>query len=257
MNETVTLIEMFKHITLEHDFDFTEFWAQDNMNFDMYDYAMRLVLTYKPTPKFYMEPPYLTRPNFYINGETISKVYQIIKRYYKYTYEDRLYKKMYTTPRGVIINTNYSGWQLENKNCFGYNYDSGIKYFTEDLELNSYYYGLNLLYPYWMTNGDLEEIDIRYAEHYYFVHKQLLARYYLEMEQFAQRNIKFENGASKNFNPYLVNEKELVFTTRYINGSLLHERPYRKLNQIIKSVARHVGDGEVILVTKIPIFKLK
>lgn len=70
--------------------------------------------------------------------------------------------KIYRNNNMIVINTNYSGWQLENRNI-GFNDIYGIKYFTEDIELNSYYYGLHLLYPYWLTNGDLNDIDIRYA----------------------------------------------------------------------------------------------
>lgn len=62
---------MFKYITRRDDYHYTELWAYDNINVDMYDYAMRLVLIYKPTDKFYLEPPYVTKPILFINRETI------------------------------------------------------------------------------------------------------------------------------------------------------------------------------------------
>lgn len=144
----------------------------------------------------------------------------------------------------ATINSNYSG--AERFVLYGDKIYHGIQYFTEDIELNSYYYGLHLLYPYWMSEADLKEMDMRYAEHYYFVHKQLLARYNLEMEQFAQINIHFYNDYENYFDPQLMFERKLPFRSRSLNTEDFVNN--EQLKTIIRNVKENIANGVVFLV---------
>lgn len=209
INETITLFEMFKYITEFNDYVYTEFWAKHYMNMDMYDYAMRLALIKKPTEKFYLEPPYLTKPNFFFAGYTMATAYYLRDNFIRLHEYVNKHVQIKPSLYMATINSNYSG--AERFVLYGDKIYHGIQYFTEDIELNSYYYGLHLLYPYWMSEADLIEMDMRYAEHYYFVHKQLLARYNLEMEQFVQINIHLYNDYEKDFDPQLMFERKYLF----------------------------------------------
>lgn len=55
-----------------------------------------------------------------------------------------------------------------------------LSYFTEDIGLNCFYFLLSHDFPFWMNSEEYHlQKEVR-GEMYYFIHKQLLARYYLE-----------------------------------------------------------------------------
>lgn len=55
-----------------------------------------------------------------------------------------------------------------------------LKYFTEDIGLNTFYYNFHLDYPFWMTDEVYGLSIDRRGELYIHLHRQLLARYNLE-----------------------------------------------------------------------------
>ncbi len=72
------------------------------------------------------------------------------------------------------IYANYSGYYLN------LHPEQALSYFTEDVGINSFYYYYNLYYPFWMSG---EEFNLKYdhrGELFYYIHQQILARYYLE-----------------------------------------------------------------------------
>ncbi|XP_044731626.1 allergen Cr-PI-like [Chrysoperla carnea] len=74
----------------------------------------------------------------------------------------------------VIIPANYSGWYLDIER------DQKLTYFTEDIGLNSYYWYLHVDYPFWMEGPEFGLDKDHRGELFYYIHQQLLARYYLE-----------------------------------------------------------------------------
>ena len=76
----------------------------------------------------------------------------------------------------IVINANYSGWYTYH----GYLAEEQLSYFTEDIGLNSLYFYFKHETPFWMNSSQHNlHKDIR-GEVYYYGHKQLLARYYME-----------------------------------------------------------------------------
>ncbi|KAI5630688.1 hemocyanin, copper containing domain-containing protein [Phthorimaea operculella] len=189
-------------------------WAKQNINDHLFDYAVRLCALYGPHTYDFKwkasEPPFLVKPNFYVNGETIMKALKLKNNIESLNYQEAKVNQYYKTDKIVSINTNYSGWNLILEEC-----KDKIDYFTEDISLNAYYYGLHLLHPFWMSNDELDEINPRQAEHYFFSHQQLLARYYLEEESLTQRNASINELCHNSFNSYLVYENGLPFPIRY------------------------------------------
>ena len=57
-----------------------------------------------------------------------------------------------------------------------------LDYFTEDIGLNNYYYYFRSVYPFWLGYDDLAvNVPKSYrGELYYYIHQQLMSRYYLE-----------------------------------------------------------------------------
>jgi len=80
-----------------------------------------------------------------------------------------------------MIYANYSGNYVKSNLDDEYKLD----YFMEDIGLNTYYYYFRQIMPFWF---DFKEFDIKQYDfpkdfrgyYYYFNHKQLLGRYYLE-----------------------------------------------------------------------------
>ena len=75
-----------------------------------------------------------------------------------------------------LLFANYTGWYLPQ------DHDSEWKlnYFTEDIGMNSLYFYILAIFPPWLSSEKYNLLkDVR-GDMYYFVHKQILARYYME-----------------------------------------------------------------------------
>ncbi|CAH2984060.1 unnamed protein product [Chilo suppressalis] len=191
-------------------------WARHNINSDMLDYAKRLVtLISEDNIEEKFLPPFIAKPNFFVNGETILKALYVKRNKGKISDDVMNIYQIYDIDNNIIaINANYSQWNGPFDAC-----DKNIKYFTEDVALNSYYYGLHLLHPFWMSNEELSELNPRHAEHYYFAHRQLYARYLLEKNH-LDTSLKLQDETCTFDNcPYLYYENGLPFPTRsYLIG---------------------------------------
>lgn len=55
-----------------------------------------------------------------------------------------------------------------------------LDYFMEDIEQNSFYYYFRQVFPSWLSSQQIGIPQELRGNLYYFVHKQLMARYYLE-----------------------------------------------------------------------------
>ncbi|KAI8439355.1 hypothetical protein MSG28_013176, partial [Choristoneura fumiferana] len=153
-------------------------WAAVNINKDMFEYAIQLASLYgNKFKKEQILPPFVRKPNHFVNSEALWKAMHLKIGQGIINEEDSKLNQYYKNDNIITINTNYSGWNLPLNGC-----DREINYFKEDIALNSYYYGVHLLHPFWMTNDELDQLNPRHAEHYYFTHKQLMARFKLEKE---------------------------------------------------------------------------
>lgn len=75
-----------------------------------------------------------------------------------------------------MIFANYSGNMAKSYLDDEYKLD----YFMEDVGLNAYYYYIRQVMPFWLNVENFEIPAYFRGYFYYFKHKQLLARYYLE-----------------------------------------------------------------------------
>lgn len=214
-NAAVALFRLLRETRLYNriDYDKLRDWARRNVNDDMYDYVCRLtaLYSYSYVSEDMFLPPFLFKPNYFINGETIVKALYLKNNYGKIS--DTVLKNFQVekiTDNIISIDSNYSGWNIPLNGC-----DGLISYFKDDVALNSYYYGIQLLHPFWMSNEELDETNPNHAEHYYFAHQQLLARYRLEKEHLGVRDPKKTSAnCESDYNPYLYYENGLAFPTR-------------------------------------------
>lgn len=215
---SVALFRLFKLIEGENYTKLIK-WANLNVNKEMREYALRLCSLYGTnTPENHIFPPFVSNPRYFVNSETINKAFVILDDMRERgdidaeIAETDQYDYMYYTnqvPRQFItINSNYSGWNTPRNGI-----EEEINYFREDVGLNSYYLGLHLLHPFWMSNEELDQSFPRHAEHYYYAHQQLMARYLLEKEHLPNKNTSSDKDASE-YVPYLSYRNGLPFPTR-------------------------------------------
>ncbi|XP_030040374.2 arylphorin subunit alpha-like [Manduca sexta] len=213
---TIALFRFLQNI--EHsDYETFVDWAKNNINKDMLNYAIKVNYLYslKLNRKLITQVPcYIEKPNFFVNSETIVKALGLrgIMNYRGDLPEESTVNQYYQSHGFIVINTNYSGWNLAHNGG-----DEEINYFREDIALNCYYLGVHLLHPFWMSNEELDVINPRHAEHYYYTHQQLVARYQLEKEHLKQEldSEKCKKNTDKSYyNPHLIYDNGLAFPFR-------------------------------------------
>ncbi|XP_047992740.1 uncharacterized protein LOC125231338 [Leguminivora glycinivorella] len=209
---TVALYRLLLDVD-DDKFDVIERWARVNINKDMFDYAWRLASLYgNKFKKEEMLPPFIKKPNHFVNSETMWKAMHLKLGNGMFNEEDAKLNQYYRSDDVLFINTNYSGWNLPQNGC-----DREINYLKEDIALNSYYHGVHLLHPFWMSNDDLDLLNPRHAEHYYFTHKQLMARYQLEKEHLNKDCNETCDINQNSYNSYLMHDYGLPFPIKSSN----------------------------------------
>ncbi|XP_076757260.1 hexamerin 70b [Xylocopa sonorina] len=141
----------------------TAVWSRFNMNENMFIYSLSVAVIHRKDTKFIRIPPmYEVVPNYYFNNEVIQKAQNIAMG-------DRRNVEKY------FVTANYSGWFVQRHIIP----ENKLSYFSEDVGLNAFYFLLNHEFPFFMYGNETSVPHIR-GDYYFFVHKQLLARYYLE-----------------------------------------------------------------------------
>ncbi|XP_031764623.2 basic juvenile hormone-suppressible protein 2-like isoform X2 [Galleria mellonella] len=206
---TIALFNMLQEIK-KHDVTFVMDWMQSNINKHMYEYVLRLLALYGNQNVEKLLPPFIYKPHYFVNSETIAKAYRVkLNKGHINKQEADVYQIYKNNDHITYINTNYSSWNMPLDIC-----DIEVNYFREDIALNSYYYGVHLAHPFWMSNEELDQINSRHAEHYHYKHQQLLARYLLEKEHLDTRNTSLNHQCVGDYYPFLSYENGLAFPSR-------------------------------------------
>lgn len=243
----IALFRLFQN-TAGETFVRVQDWAKKNINTEMYMYALRLESLYgSKTNDSTLLPPFVWNPHYFVNAESLSKASLAIEDAISNPIDpDGMVAKKISeiNPNNkikelIVINSNYSGWNNGDKDL--------LTYFREDVSLDSYYLGVHLLHPFWMSNEELETFNPRFAEHYYYVHQQLIARLNLEKLHF---NIK---DSSKKYDdwkyvPYIRYKNGLAFPSRScMLGEWNEEKAYMKSIDI--ALQECISRGLVIMVS--------
>lgn len=193
-------------------------WAREHVNEGMFVYAIHAAVFHRDDLQGMVLPPiYEIYPYFFVNSEVIDKAY-----YYKMRYSGDV-----TKDHTYYIKANYSGWYM-NVNPL----QKDLSYFTEDVGLNSYYYYFNLDYPFWLGGEEFGLEKDRRGELFYWVHQQILARYYLERLSNGYGSIPvfdWEEIIKTGFVPSLRYPNGLEFPVRPAFSHLVynpHNQPY-------------------------------
>ncbi|XP_028041696.1 hexamerin-1.1-like [Bombyx mandarina] len=213
----IALFRLFQQVE-QDDYEKIYDWSVLNINNDILRYAEKLnyLYSYKLNRnKISLNPCYIEKPNYFINSETIIKAMKLrLVMSNRNVLPPEAAEHQYYQDHGFIsINTNYSGWNLVYNGD-----DQGINYFREDISLNCYYMGVHLLHPFWMSNDELDLLNLRHAEHFFNTHQQLVARYNLEKQHLLHMNHSYPNETE--YDPSLIYDNGLRFPIRYINYEL-------------------------------------
>lgn len=174
-DEVVALFHLFYFAKDFETFYKVACWARDNVNEGMFVYALTVAVIHRDdTRGMKLPPPYEIYPFYFFNTEVIDKAMTLK------TKEDIMDRKLadfygvYKKDDIFYIKSNYSGWYTAT------NEETKLTYFTEDIDLNTYYFYFHATYPFWMGSEEFGLVKDRKGELVLHTHQQILARYYME-----------------------------------------------------------------------------
>ncbi|MEE5552050.1 hypothetical protein V2M64_10965, partial [Streptococcus pneumoniae] len=137
----------------------------------MFVYVATVAIAHRQDTQGYLVPQlYEIFPSFFNNAEIMNTAERISIHGSKYMEH---YPSTYMWDNNVVIRRNATVWPYLYSN-------SPITYFTHDFELNNVYYNMHILYPSWLGGQTVPLVKDRRGEWFWFIHKQLVARYYME-----------------------------------------------------------------------------
>ncbi|KAJ8680420.1 hypothetical protein QAD02_016207 [Eretmocerus hayati] len=209
------MMMLYKLFYFAKDFDVfykTAAWARLHMNPGMFVTAFSAAVLYRDDTKYIKLPAiYEIYPYHFFNSKVIQHAHEF-KMSYGPNYHN--YPAIKHEGEGDVpsyyIYSNYSEF------FYGQYYDDEYKlnYFYEDVDLNAWYYYFRMAFPFWSDTKYYNLPSSFRGDVYYFFHKQLMSRYYLErlsngldeIENFAwdkmhlpayYSNIMYGNGVSQ------------------------------------------------------------
>ncbi|CAK1586874.1 unnamed protein product [Parnassius mnemosyne] len=162
--------------------DFTTFiktacWMRLYLNEGMFVYALTVAIRHREDCKgIILPPPYEIYPYYFVRADVIQKAYMLKMK--KGLLDPKLcdFYGIKKTEKGVyIIDEN-----IYDRRVY-LNDEDRLRYFTEDIDLNTYYYYFHVDYPFWMKDDMFDKLKVsRRWELNLYIYQQILARYYLE-----------------------------------------------------------------------------
>ncbi|CAG4955885.1 unnamed protein product [Parnassius apollo] len=161
--------------------DFTTFiktacWMRLYLNEGMFVYALTVAVRHRDDCKgIILPPPYEIYPYYFVRADVIQKAYMLKMK--KGLLDPKLcdfYGIKKTEKDVYVIDEN-----IYDRRVY-LNDEDRLRYFTEDIDLNTYYYYFHVDYPFWMKDDMFDKLKLRRWELNLYIYQQILARYYLE-----------------------------------------------------------------------------
>lgn len=177
LKEVVKIFHMLYYAKDFATFIKTACWMRLYLNEGMFVYALTLAVRHRVDCKgIILPPPYEIYPYYFVRGDVIQKAYLLKMK--KGLLDEKLceFYGIKKTEKGIyIIDEN-----VYDKRTY-LNDEDRLRYFTEDIDLNTYYYYFHIDYPFWMKDDVINnKLVARRWEVTMYVYQQILARYYLE-----------------------------------------------------------------------------
>ncbi|KAG6443399.1 hypothetical protein O3G_MSEX002813 [Manduca sexta] len=161
--------------------DFTTFiktacWMRLYLNEGMFVYALTVAVRHRTDCKgIILPPPYEIYPYYFVRADVIQKAYLLKMRRGLLDLKLCDFYGIKKTEKDVyIIDENVYDKRVN------LNVEDKLRYFTEDIDLNTYYYYFHIDYPFWMKDQIYDKFNVRRFELTLYMYQQILARYYLE-----------------------------------------------------------------------------
>lgn len=187
-----------------------------NLNEGMFVYALTVAIRHREDCKgIILPPPYEIYPYFFVRADVIKKAYLLKMK--KGLLDLKLcdfYGIKKTDKDVYIIDENVYDTRVYLSE------EDKLRYFTEDIDLNTYYYYFHIDYPFWMNDAILDKVKIRRFELTIYLYQQILARYYLERLSNGLGKIKefsFDKTIKKGYWPWLKLHNGIEFPVRLNN----------------------------------------
>uniref|UniRef100_A0A1E1WRW5 Uncharacterized protein n=1 Tax=Pectinophora gossypiella TaxID=13191 RepID=A0A1E1WRW5_PECGO len=176
LKEVVTMFHMLYYAKDFATFIKTACWMRLYLNEGMFVYALTVAVRHRVDCKgIVLPPPYEIYPYYFVRADVIQKAYMLkMKRGILDTKLCDFYGIRKTDKDVYIIDENVYDRRV------WLNEDDKLRYFTEDIGLNTYYYYFHVDYPFWMRDEIYDKLRCRRFELTLYVYQQILARYYLE-----------------------------------------------------------------------------
>ncbi|XP_033212250.1 uncharacterized protein LOC117169851 [Belonocnema kinseyi] len=241
-DEMVALFDLFYFAKNFETFYNTAVWARFNMNEEMYKYVLAVAIIHRPDTKHIRLPNlYEIWPHHFFNEDVIFRAHRIKMGDYGAA------KKAITGTQPYLLTANYTGWYLTH------DHDSEWKlnHFTEDIGLNSLYFYFHLMFPMWMSSEKYHLVKDYRGELYYYVHKQIMARY--NMERLSHDLIELEyidwnKPIATGYYPSMIHTTGLPYPQRLAWSDVpMHKYKYlERINHIEPRVSMAIDSGLVM-----------
>lgn len=220
LKETVTMFYMLYYAKDFATFIKTACWMRLNVNEGMFVYALTVACRHRDDCKGIVLPaPYEIYPYYFVRGDVIQKAYLLKMK-------QGLLDKKLCDFYGIKKTENNAYVIDENvyDNRVYLNDEDKLRYFTEDIDLNTYYYYFHADYPFWMNEQMYGKV--RGYELTLYMYQQILARYYMERLSVGLGSIpelSFNKPIKNGYWPWLMLHNGVEVPVRFNNYSPVGE----------------------------------
>ncbi|KAJ8712293.1 hypothetical protein PYW07_005135 [Mythimna separata] len=170
--EAITLYNVLYSAKDYDTFYKTAVYLRDRVNENLFVYVLSVVIATRPdTNGIYIPRLYEVAPSYFNNGEIMTTAQRINTHGFRMIDH---YPSTYKWDENVVIRWNATIWPYYNSQS------TPVAYFTHDYTLNTFYYNVHLSQPSWLNSEVLPVNRHRRGEWFWFLHKQIVARYYME-----------------------------------------------------------------------------
>ncbi|XP_011506304.1 PREDICTED: arylphorin subunit alpha-like [Ceratosolen solmsi marchali] len=188
-DELVSLYRLFYAAKDFSTFYKTAAWARIHMNPALFTTALISAISSRDDCKF-ISFPYISEicPNAFFDSKIIYNAQQIAMTHGASGFSD----KKVDTDSTVETYHLYSNFSNSYPN-WAYKSEHPLAYFTNDIKLNNYYYYFRMAFPFFISTNHYNTSKMFRGKIYFFIHQQLMARYFLERYSNGFTDVEYFN----------------------------------------------------------------
>lgn len=232
MKEVVTMFHLLYYAKDFASFIETACWMRVRCNEGMFVYALTVACRHREDCKGIVLPaPYEIYPYYYVRADVIQKAYLIKMK--KGLLDMKLcdFYGIKKTDKGVF---------LIDENVFdkrvALNDEDKLRYFTEDIDLNTYFYYFHVDYPFWMKDMIMNKRNVhRRFEMTCYIYQQILARYYMERLCNGLGNVvemSWHKPIRKGYWPWMMTHNGVQFPVRLNDQLIVKDKDVNVINLV-------------------------